>query len=394
MVTKKKRRRSRAKKINHKAAFVIFALFFGTVITLTWALYHSNSASTNSPPTYEEVYTTKSVLHRQIGRIEHAIYESLYQRRILEKNVFFLAVKPRVEKGYKWDFIELLVKLPNEKSVVEFGKVINDELSPLGPDVRYKSERRSNHEVVYHILALGFYTHRIRVIYKGYKDSFHKDLPKVALIIDDLGYDRDLAVAFFRLDLPLSFSVLPLAPHTDAIVREAHKRGRELILHLPMEPKDLPSFNPGAGALLTDMDERDIRRTIGDHLERISRARGVNNHMGSNFTVREDKMGIVLSELKKRNLFYIDSRTTTQTVAYDLAKQMGVPVAKRNVFIDNHLTQKSMKFQMERLLGMARHSGAAIGIAHPHEETLQLLKKYLPRLKKDVKMVPVSDLVS
>jgi polysaccharide deacetylase 2 family uncharacterized protein YibQ len=394
MVTKKKKRRSRAKKINLRAVLIGFALFAGSIIILTWGLYLSNSISTISPPAYEEVYSKTSYLSKEIGKVDQALYESLYRGKIPERNIFFLAVKPRHEDGNEWDFIEILVRLSNRNALLQFGKIINNELSPLRPDVRYKSEKRSIHEIDYHIFALGLYTHKIRLIYKGHRETLPGGLPRVGLIIDDLGYDRDLAVSFLQLDLPLSFSVLPLAPYTKAIVREAHKRGRELILHLPMEPKDYPSYNPGPGALLTDMDERDIRRTIADHLAQMRGARGVNNHMGSYFTIRKDKMAIVMGELKRRNLFYIDSRTTTQTVAYDLAKKMGVPVAKRNVFIDNHLSQKSIKFQMERLLGMARHSGVAIGIAHPHEETLQVLKSYLRRLRTDVKVVPVSDLVS
>ena len=105
-------------------------------------------------------------------------------------------------------------------------------------------------------------------------------------------------------------------------------------------------------------------------------------------------MAIVLSELKKRNLFYIDSRTSRETVAFELAKEMGVPVASRNVFLDNDLSPTAITFQMQRLLGMARHSGAAIGIGHPNLATLKLLKNYLPKLKTEVEVVPVSELVN
>ena len=105
-------------------------------------------------------------------------------------------------------------------------------------------------------------------------------------------------------------------------------------------------------------------------------------------------MAIVLSEIKKRNLFYIDSRTTSKTVAFELAKKMGVPVASRSVFLDNDLSPKATRFQMERLLGIARHTGRAIGIGHPNRATLKLLKDYLPKLKKEVNVVPVSDQVS
>ena len=104
-------------------------------------------------------------------------------------------------------------------------------------------------------------------------------------------------------------------------------------------------------------------------------------------------MGIVLRELKKRHLFYIDSRTTKETVALEIAKKMGVPAARRHVFLDNELSPKRIRFQMERLLGMARRSGAAIGIAHPHKETLQVLKDYQHRLENGVKVVPASELV-
>ena len=116
--------------------------------------------------------------------------------------------------------------------------------------------------------------------------------------------------------------------------------------------------------------------------------------MGSYFTERYDKMTLVLSELKKRNLFYIDSRTTSRTVAFELAKKMGVPVAKKSVFLDNDLSLKAIKVQMERLLGIARYSGTAVGIGHPHKETLRVLNEYLDQLKSDFRVVPVSELVN
>jgi len=394
MVTRKEKGRSRTKKINQRSIFILFALFSGSLIILALGLYLSNLNPQISPPAFEEIYAITSDLNRAIGKIENAIYESLYQGRIPEKNIIFLAVKPKHEQGHEWDFTELLVNLSSHNSALRLEKIINAELNPLKPQVGYKSKQVTRREIVYHIFALGLYTHKIRLIYGGYQETFHEGSPKIALIIDDLGYDRNMATSFFQLDLPLSFSVLPLAPYTEAIVREANKRGRELILHLPMEPKNYPSLNPGPGALLTDMDEMEIRRTLNDHLRRVSGSRGVNHHMGSYFTEKRDKMAVVLRELKKRNLFYIDSRTTSRTVALELAKEIGVPAARRHVFLDNDLSPKSIRFQMERLLGMARHSGVVIGIGHPHKETLQVLKHYMHRLKKDVKVVRVSELVS
>jgi polysaccharide deacetylase 2 family uncharacterized protein YibQ len=159
-----------------------------------------------------------------------------------------------------------------------------------------------------------------------------------------------------------------------------------------MEPKDYPDLNPGPGAVLTNMDERRIRKTINNDIDQVPGIRGVNHHMGSKFTERSEKMKIVLRELKRHNLFYLDSRTTNLTVAYNLAKDMGVPAARKDVFLDNDLSSKAIGFQMERLLGISRYSGIAIGIGHPHKETLDVLKEYAGILKKEFKVVPVSEL--
>jgi len=391
----KKKRSSRKSHLSGTKAYVLVCSFFlGCLIALGLFIYLSNSIITTSPPIYEEIYSITSDLNKKIGQIDCAIYESLYKRGITEKDIFFSAVRPMQERGYDWDFTELLINLPDKKSVIQLEKIINLELSKLKSAVRLKNEKIANSEIVYHVFALGLYTHKIRLIRKGYVQKTHKGLPRIAIIIDDLGYDRDMAISFMQLDLPLSLSVLPLAPYTGYIANEANKRGRELLLHLPMEPKGYPRLNPGPGALLVDMGAEEIREIIGDLVTQIPGIRGVNHHMGSYFTERVDKMSLVLSELKKRNLFYIDSRTTSKTVAFKQAKKMGVPVAKKSVFLDHDLSSKAIKFQLERLLGMARYSGTAVGIGHPHKETLKILKEYLDLLKTEYNVVPVSELVS
>jgi uncharacterized protein len=115
--------------------------------------------------------------------------------------------------------------------------------------------------------------------------------------------------------------------------------------------------------------------------------------MGSRFTRSEAKMGILLSELKERGLFYVDSRTTNRTVALDVARRLGVAAAERSVFLDNELTHEAMSFQLQRLLAIGRHSGKAVGIAHPHPETVRFLRKSLPLLKAEAEVVRVSEIV-
>lgn len=217
--------------------------------------------------------------------------------------------------------------------------------------------------------------------------------PKIAIIIDDLGYNPELASAFFGLDLALSFSILPSAPFTDVIVREANRMRREIILHQPMEPKDYPSVTPGQGALLLSMNKREIRQVLDRNLKQITGARGVNNHMGSSFTENREKMSLVLQELERRGLFYIDSRTTKGTVGFEQAKKIGLPAAERAVFLDNNRSPRAIYAQVERLIDLAKQSGAAIGIGHPIYETFEILEEYQSRLTHQCDIVPVSELI-
>jgi len=218
--------------------------------------------------------------------------------------------------------------------------------------------------------------------------------PRVAIIIDDLGYDRSLAREFMDLDLPLTLSILPLAPYTRSIAHEAREEGREIMLHLPMEPRRYPRINPGDGVLLISMDRSVILEVLDRDLGEIPFVAGVNNHMGSRFTENEEKMTVVLEELKRRRLYFVDSKTSRRSVAFDLAKQMELRTACRDVFLDNDLSEGALKIQADRLFALARHKGYAIGIGHPHKETLWFLRGLQVSLKKEVEIVPVSSLVS
>jgi hypothetical protein len=218
--------------------------------------------------------------------------------------------------------------------------------------------------------------------------------PKIAIIIDDLGYDKYLAGEFIHLDLPLTLAILPLAPYTHVIAHRAQQGGREVMLHLPMEPRRYPHINPGDGVLLVSMEKDTIREVLERDLGEIPFVAGVNNHMGSRFTENKEKMTVVLEELKGRGLYFIDSKTSRRSVAFDLAKQMELRTASRDVFLDNDLSEAALKIQMDRLLALARQRGRAICIAHPHKETLWFLKRLQASLRNDVDVVPVSRLVS
>jgi polysaccharide deacetylase 2 family uncharacterized protein YibQ len=364
--------------VKKKGLFLLSSIFLAFLIILGLALSFPNIITKTPFTVYEEIYSVSTEFNDRIGEIDKAVYGALFEMGVGEKDVFFLNVIPRHERGYEWDYTELLINLSDREDALTLQKTIDVGLSKLGPSVTFDTEMSSDSEIVCRIYVLGLFVHKIGLSYGERLRIGRKAVPKVSIIIDDIGYDTDLAVSFMELDIPLSLSVLPWAPRTEEIVNIANSRRSELLLHLPMQPKNYPDLDPGPGALLVDMDEQRIRRIVDEDIKQVPGLRGVNNHMGSCFTERPDKMRIVLEEVKERDLFYVDSRTTTRTVAFDLAKEMGVPAAK--------------KLQMEKLLGIARTSGEAVGIAHPHKETVKVLQDYIYKLKTEFKVVPVSEL--
>ena len=387
------KRSGRGRKTPSIFFLVILPVCFAPVVILNSYFLFSNSSAGGATPIYEEIYSITDDLTERITKIDYAIYESLYRSGTQEKDIFFLDVQPRHKNGHVWNFTELSIKCSDIHSALNLQKIIVHELASLGPKIGLREEKTSDGTIICHIFANDLCTHKIILRFDGYKQPRGDVRPRIAIIIDDLGYDSDIALSFIQLDLLLSFSVLPSAPFTGLIVCEAKKEGCEILLHLPMEPKKYPSVNPGPGALLLSMDEEEIRRILDQDLKEIPGARGVNNHMGSSFTEDHDKMLVVLRELKKRNLYFIDSRTSNSTVGFSLARKIGVLTAKRSVFLDNDLGPGAIRMQMERLLNMAKHTGAAIGIGHPYQETLRILKEYCSILKTEYRLVPVSELV-
>ena len=218
-------------------------------------------------------------------------------------------------------------------------------------------------------------------------------LPKVAIIIDDLGYDRRIAQKFLDLDAGLTFAVLPLAPHTRLIAATIFKKGGELMLHLPMEPLEYPSVDPGPGALLSSMSADDLIAQLRENLSDVPGIKGVNNHMGSKLTAESARLYQVFSVLKQEGLFFIDSRSTAETVGRPSARLFQLPFAERDVFIDHVQDPDLIRLRVKELIQIARKNGEAIGIAHPSKTTLRILEEMLPMLKKEVQLVPASHVV-
>ena len=218
-------------------------------------------------------------------------------------------------------------------------------------------------------------------------------LPKLAVIIDDIGFNRRFS-DLIDIQVPLTFAVIPFTPYSREAATKGHAAGLEVMLHLPMEPKGYPASNPGQGALLTTMSENDIlNQTIAD-LNEVPNIKGVNNHMGSSFTEYSKGMKIVLKEIKKRNLFFVDSKTSIHSTGYALAKSMNIRTAERHVFLDNVQTEEAITQQLMEAVKAAKNTGEAVAIGHPYPSTVTVLRKLAPHLKDEgVELVLASALV-
>lgn len=216
---------------------------------------------------------------------------------------------------------------------------------------------------------------------------------RIALVIDDLGGENHLSRELLLFDSPITFSILPFTTYSKALAAEAPGRGKEVILHLPMEPHGYPKVRPGEGVLLHEMDAKRLLRQLTEDIDSVPNIKGVSNHMGSRLMEEPEKLKIIFSELRERGLFFLDSRTTPQTVGLKTARLVGLNALERNLFIDNSLGAEALRENLNHLIRISLSTGMAIGIGHPHSATVNAIRQMLPKIRENgVEVVPLSNL--
>ncbi len=216
------------------------------------------------------------------------------------------------------------------------------------------------------------------------------DKPMIAIVIDDLGVDRKRTNRIIGLPGPLTLSFLTYASDLASQARRGAKAGHELMLHVGMEPTG-KAVDPGPDVLLTQAGKAEVRQRLIGVLDRLDGVVGINNHMGSRFTESGESMEIVLEELKKRGLLFLDSRTTPKTVGATVAHRLGVPVTERNVFLDNENVVDSVMTRLAETERIARKHGYAIAIGHPRDATIEALSVWLKdAAARGIAIVPIS----
>ncbi|NQU62997.1 MAG: divergent polysaccharide deacetylase family protein [SAR324 cluster bacterium] len=218
---------------------------------------------------------------------------------------------------------------------------------------------------------------------------------KLAIVIDDLGYQMDVFNKLIKLDYEITYSILPQLTHSFESAEIASQAGRLIILHLPMQPKDQSTFNPGPGALLTQDTAEQIYAKMTLNLSTVPYALGVNNHMGSAFTQYAEGLDAMMGVLGENTLFFLDSKTAPGDTAKKAAKNHFVPYLSRDIFLDNDENEELIRKQLFKAVKLARKRGRAIAIGHPYPETHAVLEKYLPELKaQGVVLVKLIDLLN
>ncbi len=215
---------------------------------------------------------------------------------------------------------------------------------------------------------------------------------RVALVVDDLGRSFDEVDRLLALGVPFSAAVLPFEPLSAEVARRLRAAGIEVLVHLPMEANGGES--PGPNAIFERLAPDRIGALAGESIDAVPGATGVNNHMGSRITADAVTIGAILDVVATRKLFFLDSRTTPESRAFELARERGIPATRRDVFLDSDPSAAAVAGEFERLLDLARQRGAAVAIGHPHAATLELLEREIPRARAaGIEFVPVSYLL-
>ena len=220
-----------------------------------------------------------------------------------------------------------------------------------------------------------------------------QDRGRIAIVIDDCGYGTEHLDTLRRIHVPLTLAILPFLDYSKEIAEFAHRHNFEVIIHMPMEPKNKEGLTLEPQTLMTSMSRGAVERIMAEAFDELVYARGINNHMGSKATEDEVFMGKVFGFLKKKDMFFLDSFVTPKSVCSSLAFKRKIKFARRAIFLDNSSRPESIKKQLYALASRAERLGAAIGIGHDRENTLQILQQEIPVLQeKGYRFVFVSEL--
>ena len=360
----------------------LLSFLLGSLLTLLGYLY-----LTQERPLSKEAFSQKAFL------IDQIIRSQFYEIGIPRKDIFLRQSLSKQEGGLIWEASLMKIRLARSLPFSLIEENLKRGLSRLGKPISLRSVAGKD-SLQLDIKVQNRVTHQLIFVYV--KPSLPRIAvrPKVAIVIDDIGGENQMSQEILHWNVPFTLSILPFAPYSKVLAQQAHQRRKEVILHLPMEPHGYPETKAGEGVLLQEMDDETLLRQLSRDLEAVPNIKGVSNHMGSRLMEDPGKLRIIMKELKRRDLFFLDSRTTPQTMGLQIAESIGVRATERSLFLDHSQDPEEIKGQLEKLAQLSLETGKAIGIGHPHPSTLTSLREMIPRIKaKGIEIVPLSSLV-
>ena len=290
--------------------------------------------------------------------------------------------------------IMINLSLPQYKSLESFLADEFSKIKALTTEKTLKQDERQNYYLWQvrskekQLLSLLF-SCQLEKIAKVKPPPPPKDRKRFALIVDDMGYSMDAIHEISSLDTALTIAILPYSPLGRETAHIARDSNLEVILHLPLESlNNVYDNNNTEGIIHSEMNRDEIEKNVRESLTQVPFIVGVNTHMGSKITADADLMRIILGQLQGEKLFFIDSRTTARSVAFDIAQAMGIPSGRRHIFLDSEINEEFIKGQLHALFQEAKENGSAIGICHPSPETLKVLKENL-HIASEYEVYPV-----
>jgi len=409
-------------------AFVYGLSFIAVLVLGLYGLYHLKK---NIPPQESSGAVTTERMSALVKEADGIISGAFFDLGISSEDVKAKKTYKRSSGSVKWDFREIVVNTPEKVSDKEIKTVFKKSFTDRKPyELMFKS---SGDKLLAHLKSDGLKTHNItferpgkappQKVAGGKKEGKaagvgepagdsaktevvpHRDEqsdaggfePKVAIIVDDIGMSKAPVDELLELPAPVTLSVLPGLPYSRYAAEAANKKGREVMLHLPMEPMESSGYmGPDAGedTLLVGQPKEAIIAKLNKNLSSVPYIKGVNNHMGSKFMENQELVEAVLEEIKRRGLFFVDSFTSAGSLGYKTALNLGMKTGKRDVFLDNSKDPEYVKSQIEKLIESARKNGYAIGICHPYPVTVEVLTEMVPVISEQVELVPVSKVLT
>lgn len=327
---------------------------------------------------------TGAALKRALGRFG--------LRRAVTESAGTMTVDGNRVRPLRWD-----IRCPESVNLVKLNLALTRAAASTGARVRKSEEIDDGRGLAFVVGTRRYDTHRLTIRKPGPQEPAAEPRarrPKLALVIDDFGYnDNDVADEILSLDLPLTISILPTLPYSERMLERAKALGRCTLLHLPMEPEE--AIRTDIPPVTTSMSGNEIETMVRTYVEQMPGIDGVNNHQGSLATADGRVMRAVLDVLSRDHLFFLDSLTSPKSVAYNTARELGVPTARNDLFIDADTEDPDVvEERLRRLVDTAKRHGEAVGIGHPHRWTLEAIKASRGYLEgAGVDLVYVSDLM-